>query len=250
MADIGLAQPELKYPIGEVGAEFVLDPVMGYDAALAKSLPRSSEEYVYYQKGRALWKKGQYLEAYRLLSDLLKRVPQTPYRAEIVHTLKTGALTLVHQYQQSGDHLSAANIFLQAKKAGAITAEDLPVLLKASVSLAYLGLYDEAVQLVTPLKKAAPKTAQAEIDRTLAELEKVRPSDVPQGSKDREKWELFESGRAYLHTNDLPQAEEALNQLKGDGGEPFWSKVSEYAIEEGKWSQKYRRDAKAGRPTP
>ncbi|MCL2669967.1 MAG: tetratricopeptide repeat protein [Syntrophaceae bacterium] len=254
MADIGLNNPGIKYPLASKGAEFVLDPVFGYDTALKSTLPSAAAEYANYQKGQALLKTGQYTEACRVMSDMLKEFPGTSYRQKIVQGLNSGTLGQITQYQQSGDHLSAVNVFLQAKKADAISGEDTSILLKASISLAYLGLYNEAVNLVTPLKKSAGPKLLPEVENTLAEIEKIRPSNVPSRPREIEKWELFEAGRAYLADNNLSSAEETLNNLKsGDNDESFWAKVSEYAMTEGKWNQKYthqHQEEQAENPVP
>ena len=239
MADIGLAQLGLKYPIGMKGAEYVIDPVLGYDVALLKRVPSSSIEYVYYQKGRALWKKGQYIESYQLMTQLLKEYPQTIYYNEIIGSLKGGVLTLINQYQQAGDHLSAANIFLQGRKSGAIGADDSDIILKVARSFAYLGLYEDAVKILSNLRTNLKAGSPNEIDTVLAEIETIRPADVKNLPRDREKWDLFESGRSYLMNDDLPSAEQTLTNLKNKGGEPFWSKVSDYALQEKQWVEKY-----------
>jgi hypothetical protein len=53
------------------------------------------------------------------------------------------------------------------------------------------------------------------------------------------KWSQFQSGRQYLSKNQPALAEKTLTDLKTGGGDPFWSKIAEYAIEENRWVQKY-----------
>jgi tetratricopeptide (TPR) repeat protein len=239
MADIGLAQSELKCLVGLKGSEYVRDPVLGYDTALFKKIPASTIEYVTYQKGRALWKKGQYIESVELMTHLLKEFPNTLYRKDIIHLLKGGTLTLMNQYQQSGDHLSAVHIFFRGRQSGAIDANDHDLLLKLSLSIAHLGLYDEAVKRLSTLRNNPKSVLPSEIENTLAEIEKTKSGMLNQPPRDSGKWDLFESGRAYLTNNNLPLAEQTLSNLKNSGGEPFWSKLSNYALDESKWTQKY-----------
>jgi tetratricopeptide (TPR) repeat protein len=200
------------------GSEYVRDPVLGYDVALLKKIPASTSEYVTYQKGRALWKKGQYIESYELSTQLLKDFPNTLYRKDIIHTLKSGTLTLMNQYQQSGDHLSAANIFFQGEKSGVINANDLDLILKVSPSLAYLGLYNEAIKILKSLRSNPKSVLPSEIDNALAEIENIKPGKMNHQPRDSVKWDLFESGRAYLTNNNLPLAEQTLSNLKNIGG--------------------------------
>ena len=58
------------------------------------------------------------------------------------------------------------------------------------------------------------------------------PSDV--------KWHQFQSGREYLGANQSILAEKTLTDLKNGSGDPFWSKIAEYAVEEHRWVQKYQ----------
>lgn len=243
MADIAVARPDLNYRSRKNGAEFVRDPVAAYDAALSKNLPLAIIEHVHQQRGRALWKSKRYEEARRALTAFLKKFPQTAYREEVIGIIRDCTAVLIDQYNQSGDHLAVADLFLQGWKEGFIRTTDADILLKSSLSLSRLGLHEESFHMLNTLRKSAsgkPSSYLEIIDRMVAEIERGRVRGSSDQTPENVKWGQFQSGREHLGANQPALAEKTLADLKNGGGDPFWSKIADYALEENRWAQKYR----------
>ena len=239
LADIGVAQPTLSYPPFLRGAEYFRNPILAYDTALSKSVPAAMIEDTLLQKGRALWKQGHPKEAYDTFAYLLKRFPNSPYREESLETLKAGATLLIDRYHQAGDHLAAAEFYFKAKGKGFVNAGDAGTITKSALSLAHLGFYDDSLGLVTALKANVPAKALPEIDRVLQEIETIRTANAAVQLPENANWALFQSGREALAANNVPLAEQTFSKLKNEGGEPFWSRITDYVLADRSWSQKY-----------
>ncbi len=246
-ADIGASYPTLTYPGFLKGAEYFRNPILGYDTVLARPLSAEMTEDALFQKGHALQKQGRLKESYDTFSQLLKQFPKSPYRKETFDALKTTTATLIDRYHKAGDYLAAAECYFKSKGKGLIAPGDTDTLLKSALSLAHLGFYDDSLGLVNTLKAGLTGKGSSEIDRTVAEIENIRATNASVRLPDDAKWTLFQSGRDYLRSNNLPMAEQTLAKLKNEGGEPFWAKISDYAFAEKEWSQRYR-GAAAGKP--
>lgn len=239
MADISVTNPGLQYPIGRKGAEYVQDPVYAYDTVLLKNIPVPMIEHIQYQKGLTLWKLKRYEQARQAQTDFLKKFPNTTYRQDVLLMLRDSIVVLIKQYNRLEDHVSVANLFFQGWKSGLITTEDADTLLISSASLFYLGLHDDSLKILNTLKTVKGKTS-ADIDKAIADIEKKQTvSFIDQPPSDA-KWKKFLSGREYLSANKLTNAEQTFSDLKKPDGDPFWSKIAEYALEENRWAQKYR----------
>lgn len=243
MADIGVAHPDLHYRGGKKGTEYVKDPVAAYDAALLKNVPLPIIEHIHYQRGRALWKSKRYEEARQALMVLLKKFPQAAYREEAIGIIRDCTAVLIGQYNQSGDHLAVADLFQQGLKEGFISPEDVDTLLKSSFSLSCVGLREESFNILSALRKNAPGKPSSyieKIDNMVAEMEKNKALASPDQKPADGKWSQFQSGREHLNANRLTAAEKSLTDLKNGGGDSFWAKIAEYALEENRWAQKYQ----------
>lgn len=243
MADIGVAQPTLSYPPFMSGAEYFRNPILAYDTALTKQVPAAMIEDTLLQKGRAFWKQGHHKESYDTFARLLKEFPKTPYRKESLDILKAATAILIDRYHQSGDHLATAEFYFKAKGKGFVNPDDMGTITKSALSLAHLGFYDDSLGLVTALKTNAPAKALPDIDKAVQEIETIRTANASVQLPENANWALFQSGREYLRANNIPLAEQTLSKLKNEGGEPFWSRITDYALADGKWSQKYRATA-------
>ncbi len=177
------------------------------------------------------------------MTVLLKKFPQTAYHQETIGIISDCTAVLIDQYNQSGDHLAVADLFLQGWKEGFIRTAAVDTLLKSSFSLSCLGLHEVSLNILNTLRKSAPGKLPSnigKIDKMVAEMEKNRvlgsmdqtPADV--------KWSQFQSGREHLSANHLTSAEKSLTELKNGDGDPFWAKIAEYALEENRWVQKYQ----------
>jgi tetratricopeptide (TPR) repeat protein len=240
MADISLTNPGLYYPLSKKGAEFVRDPVSAYDIVLLKNVPLPMIEHIQYQKGLALWKLKRYEQALKAHTDFLKKYPDTAYRKDVIVMVKDSTAILINKYNLLGDHVSVANLFFQGWKSGLITVEDVDTLLKSSSSLFSLGLHDDSLNILNTLKKNAMGKTSADIDKTVAEIEKKRAIGLINQLPSDAKWKKFQSGREYLNANNLTNAEQIFSDLKNSDADPFWSKITEYALEENRWAQKYQ----------
>lgn len=240
MADIGVADANFIYPIAQKGAEYVRDPVAAYDTVLLKKVPPPIIEHIHYQKGRALWKSKRYEQARDTLAGFLKQFPNTAYRKEIIGMLKDSTVILIDKYNHSGDHISVANIFFEGKKNGWIGTENVDALLKSAVSLSYLGLHDASLNILNPLRKSAQGKTASDIDDVVAEIEKNRAVTFIDQPRLNVKWNQFQTGREYLIANNLTLAEKILSDLKNTDSDPFWSKLTDFVLEENQWEKKYQ----------
>lgn len=243
MADIGVARPDVNYRGGKKGAEYVRDPVTAYDTALSKKVPEPIIEHIHHQRARALWKQKRYKEARLALTAFLRQFPQTAYREETIATIIECTAVLIDRHNRSGDHLAAADLFLQSWQEGFIGTGDVDTLLKSAFSLSFLGLHEASLNILNNLRKSAAGKSPAsigKIEAMTAEIAKNRtlgPSDPPPALV---KWSQFQAGREQLSANRPALAEKTLSDLKNGGSDPFWSRMAEYLLEENRWAQKYR----------
>jgi TolA-binding protein len=243
MADIGVALPDLNYRSGKKGAEYVRDPVTAYDVALSKNVPLPIIEHIHHQRGRALWKSKRYEEARHALTAFLKKYPQTTYRQEAIGTIINCTAVLIDQYNKAGDHLAAADLFLQSWQEGFIHSADVDTLLKSAFSLSCLGLHEASSNIISTLRSSASGNSFSYIEKINNMVTEIERNRAP-GSSDQTpadvKWRQFQSGRQYLSANQSTLAENTLTELKSGGGDPFWSRIAEYALEENRWALKYQ----------
>jgi TolA-binding protein len=240
MADISVTNPGLHYPAVKKGFEYVRDPVSAYDTVLLKNVPSPIIEHIQYQKGLALWKFKHYDQAQETLLNFLKKFPKTTHRREVIAMLKDSTAVLINQYNRLGDHIAVANLFFQGWKSGSITTEDVDILLKATSSLSNVGLHDDSLNILNTFKKSALGKTSTDIDKAVAEIEKKRAISLMDQLQTDTKWNKYQSGREYLIANNLTQAEQTFSDLKNSDSDQFWSKLTEYVLEENKWTQKYR----------
>lgn len=240
MADIGVASAALNYPIGKRGSEYVRDPIVAYEDARMKKISNPIAEHVQYQKGRFFWKTGRYKESCTVQKALLKDFPETGYRKEAADMIKASTVALLHRYHERGDFISMATLFLEAREDDLIGVGDVALTAKGMVSLSRLGLHETARNILDAMQAGARRTIAAEIEKIKAEIGKAGGIGALEPSGSDIKWGLFESARTALRNDDAPLADKALSSLKETGKEPFWSKVTEYLIEENRWTRKYQ----------
>lgn len=244
MADIGVDRPPPDFRSGHKWSEYVKDPVMAYDAILAKNTPLPIVEHIHLQRARALAKSKRHREAHYTLSILLQKFPQTGYREQARGLMRECSLALIDQYSLAEDHLAVADIFKQGWKEGMIRTEDTDALVKSSFSLARLGLVEESSAVITALRRSAagkPRSYGERIEKMVAEMQNhltLPPSDSTPAAG---KWRQFQTGRDQLNANQPTLAEKTLNDLKSGNGDPFWAKITEYLLEENRWVRKYQR---------
>ncbi len=241
MASIGSARPALHYPIFMPGSEYFMNPILAYDTVLAKPIPTSMVEDILFQKSRIFFRQGRHKETYDICANILKEFPTTSNRKEVLDTLRASSAILIDGYQKSGDHLATVELYFKSKGRGYIDSGDRDTILKSAISLAYVGFYDDSLGLIQSLRGNPQGVAISDLDKMTAEVERIRTANAASGKLPPDvNWGLFQSGREYANSNDQALAEQTLTKLKNTGGEGFWSKVSDYALEDRNWNQKYR----------
>jgi len=55
----------------------------------------------------------------------------------------------------------------------------------------------------------------------------------------RRRWLLFEIGRRHMESKEPAAAERSFLQIKDGSTDPFWTKLSDYAVQESRWSERY-----------
>ena len=60
-------------------------------------------------------------------------------------------------------------------------------------------------------------------------------------SPDEKRWALLRMGQAHLRSGKEDEAKKALDQLKAFGADEFWMKLADFAYEDGKWTEKYKK---------
>lgn len=244
MADIGVDRPVQDYRSGHNWAEYVKDPVTAYDAVLSGKPPLQIIEHVHHQRGRALWKAKRYEEARQALTILLQNFPQTAYREQAVGLIRDCTIALIDQYSRVEDHLAVADAFKQGWKERLIHAEDVETLMRSAFSLSFLGLLDESSAILAVLRRSAvgkPRAYSERIEKMIAEMQDRRSFDSSEPTPAAMKWRQFQAGREQLRAHQPTLAEKTLADLKSGGGDPFWTKIADYILEENRWRQKYQR---------
>ncbi len=61
---------------------------------------------------------------------------------------------------------------------------------------------------------------------------------------DEKRWILLRMGQAILKTGKAADAKKVFDELKAAGGDEFWSKLADFAYEDGKWTEKYNQISK------
>lgn len=60
-------------------------------------------------------------------------------------------------------------------------------------------------------------------------------------SPDEKRWALLRMGQAHLRSGKEAEAKRVLDQLKAFGADEFWMKLADFAYEDGKWTEKYKK---------
>lgn len=56
---------------------------------------------------------------------------------------------------------------------------------------------------------------------------------------DRKMWSVYRVAQEAMKASNYPLAEKSFAQLKASSDSAFWTKIGEYTVESGKWSEKH-----------
>jgi tetratricopeptide (TPR) repeat protein len=238
LADMSLLYPGLKPSIALSGAQWYLDPVMAYDQVLSKNPSEEMTERVLLQRISALRLKGRYREAYDAGHRFLERYPRTNHQYVLVTALRSDVENVIEERIAAGDDLAVISIVSHASRKNVIKMNDTDILIKAAGSYGRLGMTDESRRLLS----ATRPFAMGHVSRIDAALEALSKTAAPPAasSPEMERWRLYEAGRLQIHTSTRSEAEKTLAQMKGTPQDAFWSKLAEFALNDGPWSIKYK----------
>lgn len=62
---------------------------------------------------------------------------------------------------------------------------------------------------------------------------------LPEGEQDM--WSLYNVGRGYVKSGNVPMAERTFTELREKGGEVFWANVVDYFVDDNNWTEKYAK---------
>lgn len=238
LADMSLLYPGLKPSIALSGSQWYLDPVMAYDQALSKNPSEEMTERVLLQRISALRLKGRYREAYDAGHRFLERYPRTNHQFVLLAALRSDVENVIEERIAAGDDLAVISLVSHASRKDVIKMNDTDILIKAAGSYGRLGMTHEAGRLLS----ATRPFAMGRISRIDAALEALSKTEAPPAatSPEMERWRLYEAGRRQIHTSTRSEAEKTLAQMKGNPQDAFWSKLAEFALNDGPWSIKYK----------
>jgi tetratricopeptide (TPR) repeat protein len=239
MADVSVKHPSLNYPVFMKGAEYVKDPVMAYDKAIALKIPDPLAQAIRLKKGRALLKQGRHQKSYEVCLSVLYDFPLTSYKIEIMDMLRENAIALIDSYHRTGDHIAAMNMFFAARDKNLIDYDDTDTMLASAVSSAHIGMYDASATVLKQLRLKKENAKSPRIDQAEQAIEGIRTGHYAVDPSPDERWKLYETGRAYLEANEPAMAEKTMTPLRAMGGDPFWARITDYALEGHKWKQTY-----------
>jgi tetratricopeptide (TPR) repeat protein len=238
LADIRIASPDLKPRTVVTGAKWFLDPVGAYDMALSRDLLPEEAERLQRRRIGALRRLGRYREAYTASGRCLDQHPATEHRHALLAGLRSDLGHLIGERFAAGDDIAVINLFLNGRRRGLIVMGDSDTLIKAARSYARSGMTEEARTILNSARHFAADRG-AEVHSALEELFRAeQASAIP--SSVIERWAMFEEGRRQVLSSNPADAEATLKKIKGGDQDEFWSKLSDYTLQDGVLTKKYR----------
>jgi tetratricopeptide (TPR) repeat protein len=239
LADMSILSPGLKPSIALAGTRWYLDPVEAYDTVLSKNgLSPELTERLLIQRMAALRAQSRYREAYAEGGRFLDQNPGTKHKQTLLMALRSDVERLIEERFTAGDDIAVISLLSNARRRGLIGLNNTGLLIKASESYARIGMMNEARTLLGRARYFAAQGA-AQVDAALQKLGQGQPSpDV--SSPIIERWALYDKGRKYILSSNLPDAEKTLAQLKGSDRDEFWTKLADFALQDGARTSKYK----------
>jgi TolA-binding protein len=246
LGDMSVITPGLKPCLSITGAQWYLDPVAACDTLLSRNPPAEMTERLLFRRIFALRMQGRHRESYDAGIHFLQSYPTTKHRHELMVALRTDAMRLIEEYGSSGNDETAVSLAAKALRQGLIKMNDTDILIKTAQAYARLGLPDEAVSLLNSARKFAAANLPR-IDAVLEELKPGSPTPAPP-PEIATRWSLFEEGRRQIRSSNLSAAEKTFAQLKTPAQDEFWSKLSDFTLQDGIWMNKYRDYVNINKP--
>lgn len=269
IAMLGGQRTGLRVPVYLTAAAHFEDPLTAYDMLLAARPGRDFEERVRFAKAETLSHQGRYAEAIDEYLRLGEKYPQGQYGTILPGRVKAAVWKLTDVLYDSGDHVAIASLY--CKTFGRISFEwnDLDGIMKVADSLHKMSLDEEAIRVLKDAQKVSPdRNAQNLIIKamqtmnnnvrdlgslhTRAEtpdssdgasgqpLESLEKALAAAGGNEQRRWLLFEIGRRLSQEKEWTAAERRFSQMREGNPDPFWTKLSEYAVQEARWMERYR----------
>jgi len=238
IADMGMRSPGLKPNIAVTGARWFLDPVDAYDTVLSKNPSPDLTERLLSRRINALRSQGRYREAYASAGQFLEQNPGTKHRQTLLAGLRSDLGCLIGERFAAGDDIAVINLLLNGRRRGLINMGDTNILIKAAGSYARSGMTDEARTLLDQARHfAADYTAQ--VNAVIGEPAQAERSSAA-SSPVIERWALYQKGRQQIMSSDPSAAEKTFKQVRGTGEDEFWSKLADFASQDGIFTAKYK----------
>jgi len=267
IANLGVQNAGLRIPVYLSAINYYRDPLDTYDTLLKSHPAKDFDERVRYAKAEALFRKDRYPEAIGEYLLLQEQYPQGMYLSHARSQLKTAVLKLLDSCYARGDHVAIAALYCRTFGRIAFGREDLDGLMKMADSLHKISLDTEARRILNyagtispdsrmqsriaifmetlrhPVRTADSGSSAAQVSDVPNELTRAALDDLEKSlakaSNGQRRWLLFTIGRRLAATKEWPAAEKRFLQIKDGSTDPFWTKLSDYAVQDARWLYKY-----------
>ncbi len=269
IALLGGQKRSIRVPMYLTAAAHFQDPLKAYDMLLASRPETGLEERIRFAKGEALFNQERYAEAVGEYLRLGEKNPQGRYVTVINGQLKAALLKSTEILYSRGDHVALAALYCKTGGRVAFDRNDLEGIMKIADSFHRISLDEEATRILRDAQRISSdqdfqnsiakalenmnnKGGEQDSRRTLAaapdsfdglsgeSLEALEKVLAAADSIERKRWLLFEIGRRLSQEKEWAAAEKRFSQIKEGNPDPFWTKLSEYAVQETRWTERYR----------
>ncbi|HPC32929.1 MAG TPA: tetratricopeptide repeat protein [Syntrophales bacterium] len=258
----------LRVPVYLTAATYFQDPLKAYDMLLAARPEQDLEERVRFAKAETLAHQGRYAEAVDEYLRLAEKYPQGRYVTILPGQLKAVVWKLTEILHARGDHVGLAALYCKTFGRIGMDRNDLAGLTKMADSLHKISLDEEAIRVWKYAQQLTPEqNLQNPIGKALENINTTRnPGSLPPGAErpasadgvsgesleslekylaaaggsEQRRWLLFEIGRRLSKDKERTAAEKRFLQIKEGNPDPFWTKLSDYAVREARWTERYR----------
>jgi len=269
IALLGGQKRNIRVPLYLTAAAHFQDPLKAYDMLLATRPETGLEERIRFAKGEALFNQERYVEAVDEYLRLGERKQQGSYVTVIKGQLKAALLKSAEILYPRGDHVALAALYCKTGGRVVFDRNDLEGIIKIADSFHRISLDEEATRILRDAQRISPdqnfqnsiakalenmnnKGGEQDSRRTLAavpdsfdglsgeSLEALEKVLAAADSIEGKRWLLFEIGRRLSQEKEWAAAEKRFSQIKEGNPDSFWTKLSEYAVQETRWTERYR----------